>query len=139
MLRQEGPHGMFSCEEGIAEQPTLAFQHLRKAETISQESGYTFGKAQCRTFSTDLYNFSGAGKPDPKPDSSYAQKLGQLCGQQQQGTTTQNDTALADLDPTFPASGFDNGYFSNLQNCSRIKSSSLMGSPTPEIVNRSIN
>ncbi|KAI3926930.1 hypothetical protein MKX01_032845 [Papaver californicum] len=53
---------------------------------------HTFGRAQCSTFASRLYNFSGTGNADPIFNSTYLSTL-------QQNT----------------ADNFDNNYFSNLQ------------------------
>lgn len=93
---------------------------------------HTFGRAQCRTFSNRLYNFSG-GNPDPTLSSSYLTTLRQTCPQNGSGT------ALANLDLTTP-DNFDNSYFTNLQNNQGLLQSdqelfSTSGAATVSIVN----
>lgn len=70
---------------------------------------HTFGRARCATFSDRLYNFSASGNPDRSLDTSYLSTLQQTCPQ------GGNQNTLANLDPTTP-NGFDNSYFSNLEN-----------------------
>lgn len=70
---------------------------------------HTFGRAQCRTFSNRLYNFSNTGNPDSTLNTTYLTTLQQICPQNGSGT------ALANLDPT-TSDAFDNNYFTNLQN-----------------------
>ncbi|WCJ34031.1 Peroxidase superfamily protein [Euphorbia peplus] len=94
---------------------------------------HTFGRAQCRTFSNRLFNFSGTGSPDPTLNATYLATLQQLCPQN--GSTS----ALANLDPSTP-DAFDNNYFANLQNSRGLLQSdqelfSTSGAPTVAIVN----
>lgn len=94
---------------------------------------HTFGRAQCRSFSNRLYNFSGTGNPDPTLSSSYLTTLQQTCPQNGSGT------ALANLDLTTP-DNFDNSYFTNLQNNQGLLQSdqelfSTSGAATVSIVN----
>lgn len=94
---------------------------------------HTFGRAQCRTFSNRLYNFSGTGNPDPTLNSTYLLTLQQTCPQ------NGNGSALTNLDPTTP-DGFDNNYFKNLQNNQGLLQSdqelfSTTGAATVSIVN----
>lgn len=70
---------------------------------------HTFGRAQCRTFSNRLFNFSGSGSPDPTLNTTYLATLQQNCPQNGSGTTINN------LDPSSPDT-FDNHYYSNLIN-----------------------
>uniref|UniRef100_A0A2P2Q431 Peroxidase n=1 Tax=Rhizophora mucronata TaxID=61149 RepID=A0A2P2Q431_RHIMU len=81
---------------------------LNTNDLVALSGAHTFGRAQCRTFSSRLFNFSGTGNPDPTLNSTYLTTLQQLCPQNGSGTT------LANLDPTTP-NGFDNNYFANLQ------------------------
>lgn len=94
---------------------------------------HTFGRAQCRTFSNRLFNFSGTGSPDPTLNATYLTTLQQLCPQGGSGAT------LANLDPTTP-DNFDNNYFTNLQNNQGLLQSdqelfSTAGAATVSIVN----
>ncbi|CAK7339185.1 unnamed protein product [Dovyalis caffra] len=77
-------------------------------DLVALSGAHTFGRAQCRTFISRLYNFNRTGLPDPTLDPTYRETLRQLCPQ------GGNGTVLADLDPTTP-DGFDNNYYSNLQ------------------------
>ncbi|CAB4286873.1 unnamed protein product [Prunus armeniaca] len=106
---------------------------LNTNDLVALSGAHTFGRAQCRTFSNRLYNFSGTGNPDPTLNSSYLTTLQQTCPQNGSGT------ALANLDPTTPDS-FDNNYFSNLQNNQGLLQSdqelfSTTGAATVSIVN----
>lgn len=94
---------------------------------------HTFGRAQCRTFSNRLFNFSGTGSPDPTLNATYLTTLQQLCPQGGSGAT------LANFDPTTP-DNFDNNYFTNLQNNQGLLQSdqelfSTAGAATVSIVN----
>lgn len=73
------------------------------------EGAHTFGRAQCKTFSSRLYNYSGTLSPDPSLDPSYLAILEENCPRGGVGTTLDN------LDPTTP-DAFDNNYYYNLQN-----------------------
>lgn len=100
---------------------------------ITLTGAHTFGRAQCRTFSNRLYNFSGTGNPDPTLNSTYLSTLQQTCPQ------NGNGAALANLDPGTPDS-FDNSYFTNLQNNRGLLQSdqelfSTNGAATVSIVN----
>ncbi|KAJ4834523.1 hypothetical protein Tsubulata_017870 [Turnera subulata] len=84
-------------------------------------------------FQTRLYNFNN-GNPDPTLDTTYLNQLRQTCPQSGGGSTTTS------LDPATP-NGFDNNYFTNLQNNRGLLSSdqvlfSTSGAPTVAIVNR---
>lgn len=94
---------------------------------------HTFGRAQCRFFSSRLYNFSGTGSPDPSLDSTYLATLQQNCPQ------GGDDTTLNNLDLTTPNT-FDNKYFTNLQSNEGLLQSdqelfSTSGASTISIVN----
>jgi peroxidase len=69
---------------------------------------YTFGRAQCRTFSNWLYNFIGVGDSDPTLNSTYLETLKGICAENGTGTD------LTNLDLTTP-DAFDNKYYSKLQ------------------------
>ncbi|XP_041026342.1 peroxidase A2-like [Juglans microcarpa x Juglans regia] len=106
-------------------------------DLVALSGAHTFGRAQCRTFSNRLYNFSGTGNPDPTLNSSYLTTLQQTCPQNGSGT------ALANLDLTTP-DNFDNSYFTNLQNNQGLLQSdqelfSTSGAATVSIVNNFSN
>ncbi|KAJ8754535.1 hypothetical protein K2173_005696 [Erythroxylum novogranatense] len=106
---------------------------LNTNDLVALSGAHTFGRAQCRTFSNRLYNFSGTGNPDPTLNTSYLATLRQICPQNGSGT------ALANLDPT-TSDGFDNNYFTNLQNNQGLLQSdqelfSTTGAATIAIVN----
>ncbi|MFQ6625931.1 hypothetical protein Gotur_005246 [Gossypium turneri] len=95
---------------------------------------HTFGRAQCLTFTSRLYNFTGVGDTDPTLNTTYLEELRQICPQ------GGNSSVLTNLDPTTP-DGFDNNYFTNLQvNRGLLRSDqnlfSTEGADTIEIVNR---
>nr|TKR84059.1 peroxidase [Populus alba] len=99
----------------------------------SMKGAHTFGRAQCRTFSNRLYNFSNTGSPDPTLNTTYLTTLQQICPQNGSGT------ALANLDPT-TSDTFDNNYFTNLQNNQGLLQSdqelfSTSGAATVTLVN----
>lgn len=71
---------------------------------------HTFGRARCSAFSHRLYNFDGAENPDPSLDTTYLETLRQTCPNQDG-----NGNTLTNLDRSTP-DGFDNNYFTNLQN-----------------------
>ncbi|KAF8019813.1 hypothetical protein BT93_G0490 [Corymbia citriodora subsp. variegata] len=81
---------------------------LDTTDLVTLSGAHTFGRAQCRTSSPRLYNFTSNGGPDPTINSSYLTTLQQLCPQ------NGNGTVLANLDPSTPNT-FDN-YYANLQN-----------------------
>ncbi|XP_019188071.1 PREDICTED: peroxidase 15 [Ipomoea nil] len=82
---------------------------LNVNDLVALSGAHTFGRAQCRTFSNRLFNFSNTGNPDPTLNTTYLATLQQICPQGGSGFTVTN------LDPTTPDT-FDNNYFSNLQN-----------------------
>ncbi|KAF8018180.1 hypothetical protein BT93_H3162 [Corymbia citriodora subsp. variegata] len=99
---------------------------------VTLSGAHTFGRAQCRTFSPRLYNFTSSG-PDPTINSSYLTTLQQLCPQNGSGTV------LANLDPS-TLNTFDNNYYANLQNNQGLLRSdqelfSTTGAATISIVN----
>ncbi|GLT88321.1 hypothetical protein SLE2022_063520 [Rubroshorea leprosula] len=106
---------------------------LNTNDLVALSGAHTFGRAQCRLFSSRLYNFSGTGNPDPTLNSTYLTTLQQICPQNGSGFN------VANLDPTTP-DGFDNNYFSNLQNNQGLLQSdqelfSTTGAATISIVN----
>ncbi|KAF9610002.1 hypothetical protein IFM89_019642 [Coptis chinensis] len=110
---------------------------LNTNDLVALSGAHTFGRAQCRTFSNRLFNFSGTGNPDQTLASSYLATLRQTCPQNGSGST------LANLDLTTP-NNFDNNYFSNLQNNQGLLQSdqelfSTTGAATIVIVNNFVN
>ncbi|KAI3934355.1 hypothetical protein MKW92_018928 [Papaver armeniacum] len=81
---------------------------LNITDLVALSGAHTFGRAQCRTFASRLYNFSGSGNPDPTLNSTYLSTLQQACPQ------NGNGSVLTNLDQN-TADSFDNNYFSNLQ------------------------
>ncbi|TYH05568.1 hypothetical protein ES288_A08G093400v1 [Gossypium darwinii] len=103
-------------------------------DLVALSGAHTFGRAQCLTFTSRLYNFTGVGDTDPTLNATYLEELRQICPQ------GGNSSVLTDLDPTTP-DGFDNNYFTNLQvNRGLLRSDqnlfSTEGADTIEIVNR---
>ncbi|XP_011039460.1 PREDICTED: peroxidase A2-like [Populus euphratica] len=106
---------------------------LNTNDLVALSGAHTFGRAQCRTFSNRLYNFSNTGNPDSTLNTTYLTTLQQICPQNGSGT------ALANLDPT-TSDAFDNNYFTNLQNNQGLLQSdqelfSTSGSATITLVN----
>ncbi|RVX12925.1 Lignin-forming anionic peroxidase [Vitis vinifera] len=93
------------------EQITQKFTNkgLDSTDLVALSGAHTFGRAQCRTFSHRLYDFNNSSSPDPTIDATYLQTLQGTCPQDGDGTV------VANLDPSTP-NGFDNDYFTNLQN-----------------------
>ncbi|EPS59898.1 peroxidase 15, partial [Genlisea aurea] len=81
---------------------------LNITDLVALSGAHTFGRAQCRVFSSRLYNFSGTGNPDPALDAAYLSSLRQICPRNGTGF------AVANLDLTTP-DAFDGNYFSNLK------------------------
>ncbi|XP_030452953.1 peroxidase A2-like [Syzygium oleosum] len=105
---------------------------LDTTDLVTLSGAHTFGRAQCRTFSLRLYNFTNGG-PDSTISPSYLTTLRQLCPQNGDGTV------LANLDPATPNT-FDNNYYANLQNNQGLLLSdqelfSTTGAATISIVN----
>ncbi|XP_043692563.1 peroxidase A2-like [Telopea speciosissima] len=106
---------------------------LSTTDLVALSGAHTFGRAQCRTFSNRLYNFSGTGSPDSTLDSSYLATLQQTCPQNGSGSTVTNlDVSTGDT--------FDSNYYSNLQNNKGLLQSdqelfSTTGASTISIVN----
>ncbi|GAV63968.1 peroxidase domain-containing protein [Cephalotus follicularis] len=106
---------------------------LNTNDLVALSGAHTFGRAQCRLFSNRLYNFSGTGNPDSTLSTSYLATLQQTCPQNGAGFN------VANLDPTTP-NGFDNNYYTNLQNNQGLLQSdqelfSTSGASTISIVN----
>ncbi|CAM8886500.1 unnamed protein product [Rhodiola kirilowii] len=83
--------------------------NLDSTDLVALSGAHTFGRSRCVLFSDRLYNFSGTGSPDPTLDTTYLATLRQSCPQDGAGSN------LVNLDPSTP-DGFDNAYFTNLQN-----------------------
>ncbi|MBA0852752.1 hypothetical protein Goshw_009375 [Gossypium schwendimanii] len=103
-------------------------------DLVALSGAHTFGRAQCLTFTSRLYNFTGVGDTDPTLNTTYLEELRRICPQ------GGNSSVLTNLDPTTP-DGFDNNYFTNLQvNRGLLRSDqnlfSTEGADTIEIVNR---
>ncbi|XP_022756287.1 peroxidase 15-like [Durio zibethinus] len=103
-------------------------------DVVALSGAHTFGRAQCFTFTSRLYNFTGEGDTDPTLNTTYLEALSQICPQ------GGNGSVLTDLDPTTP-DAFDSNYFTNLQvNRGLLRSDqqlfSTEGADTIEIVNR---
>ncbi|XP_058108479.1 peroxidase A2-like [Magnolia sinica] len=106
---------------------------LNTNDLVALSGAHTFGRGQCLTFISRLYNFSGTGNPDPTLNTTYLATLRQSCPQNGSLTTLNN------LDPTTPDT-FDNNYYTNLQNNQGLFQSdqelfSTSGAPTITIVN----
>ncbi|KAM7523317.1 hypothetical protein LguiA_013219 [Lonicera macranthoides] len=82
---------------------------LDNTDLVALSGAHTFGKARCISFRDRLYNFSSTGNPDPTLDMTYLATFRQSC------PNGGNANTLVDLDPATP-NGFDNSYFTNLQN-----------------------
>ncbi|EXC24761.1 Peroxidase 54 [Morus notabilis] len=82
-------------------------QGLNTTDLVALSGGHTFGRAQCRFFSTRLYDFNSTGSPDPSLNTTLLQTLRQICPQ------GGNDSAVTNLDQSTP-DVFDKKYFSNL-------------------------
>ncbi|XP_050371439.1 lignin-forming anionic peroxidase-like [Argentina anserina] len=125
----------FETLEEIAKKFTDA--GLDSTDLVALSGAHTFGRARCSTFVHRLYNFSGTGNPDPSLDTTYLETLRQTCPDGGAGGT------LANLDPSTP-NGFDNNYFTNLQNKQGLLQTdqelfSTSGADTVSIVDRFAN
>ncbi|XAR57819.1 Peroxidase [Bertholletia excelsa] len=78
---------------------------LNLNDVVVLSGAHTIGFAQCFTFKSRLFNFSGSGNPDPTLDASLLSNLRTLCAN--------SDSNLAPLDPV-TTSRFDNVYYKNL-------------------------
>ncbi|KAL0450305.1 UNVERIFIED_CONTAM: Peroxidase 10 [Sesamum latifolium] len=83
-------------------------------DMVVLSGGHTIGFAQCFTFKPRLFNFDGAGNPDPILDQSLLGSLRSVCPNQDD-----SDTNLVALDAA-TSSKFDNSYFRSLVNNSGI-------------------
>ncbi|KZV23101.1 peroxidase 10-like [Dorcoceras hygrometricum] len=87
---------------------------LDSKDVVVLSGGHTIGFAQCFTFKPRLFNFDGAGNPDPSLDESLLTSLRSVCPNQDDSNTN-----LVPLDSA-TSSKFDNSYFKNLANSSGI-------------------
>ncbi|PIN16073.1 Peroxidase [Handroanthus impetiginosus] len=96
---------------------------LDAKDMVVLSGGHTIGFAQCFTFKRRLFNFDGAGNPDPTLDASLLGSLRSICPNQDD-----SDTNLAPLDAA-TTTKFDNSYFKILVNSSGLLQSdqALMG------------
>ncbi|KAJ9697834.1 hypothetical protein PVL29_007113 [Vitis rotundifolia] len=120
--------GVVSCADilAIASQisvslaggPTWQVLFGRRDSTTANQAGAnsdiptpleTLEQITQKTFSHRLYDFNNSSSPDPTIDATYLQTLQGTCPQDGDGTV------VANLDPSTP-NGFDNDYFTNLQN-----------------------
>ncbi|KAG6632607.1 peroxidase A2-like [Carya illinoinensis] len=111
---------------------------LDSTDLVALSGAHTFGRARCATFSHRLYDFNSSGNPDPSLDTTYLETLRQTCPQ-----GGSNDNTLTNLDRSSP-DGFDNDYFTNLQNNQGLLQTdqelfSTSGADTVGIVNRFAN
>ncbi|KAG8657781.1 peroxidase A2 [Manihot esculenta] len=102
-------------------------------DLVALSGAHTFGRAQCLTFNGRLYNFNNTGVPDPTLNTTYLQRLRQICPQ------GGNASVIANLELTTP-DAFDNNYFSNLLSNQGLLQSdqelfSTTGADTVAIVN----
>ncbi|EYU44369.1 hypothetical protein ABFS82_08G046900 [Erythranthe guttata] len=91
-------------------------------DMVALSGGHTIGFAQCSTFKQRLFDFDGAGNPDPILDAALLGNLRGICPNQDN-----SDTNLAPFDST--SAKFDNSYFKSLANNSGLLQSdqALMG------------
>ncbi|KAL8044433.1 hypothetical protein ABFX02_08G046200 [Erythranthe guttata] len=91
-------------------------------DMVALSGGHTIGFAQCSTFKQRLFDFDGAGNPDPLLDAALLGNLRGICPNQDN-----SDTNLAPFDST--SAKFDNSYFKSLANNSGLLQSdqALMG------------
>ncbi|KAJ7979723.1 Peroxidase [Quillaja saponaria] len=110
---------------------------LNTDDLVALSGAHTFGRAQCRTFRTRLYNFNNTGNPDPTLDIGLRTKLRKICPETGPGTN------LTNLDQKTPDE-FDNEYYCNLQVQKGLLQSdqelfSTPGADTKAIVNKFTN
>ncbi|XP_051140459.1 peroxidase 10-like [Andrographis paniculata] len=87
---------------------------LNLKDVVILSGGHTIGFAQCFTFKQRLFNFDGAGNPDPLLETSLLDSLRGICPNQDN-----SDTNLAPLDVA-TVRKFDNSYFKMLVNNSGV-------------------
>ncbi|KAG8384426.1 hypothetical protein BUALT_Bualt04G0116700 [Buddleja alternifolia] len=83
-------------------------------DVVVLSGAHTIGFAQCSTFKQRLFNFDGAGNPDPILDASLLGSLRNMCPNQDD-----SDSKLAPLDAA-TSSKFDSSYFNSLVNNSGL-------------------
>ncbi|KAL3526753.1 hypothetical protein ACH5RR_011409 [Cinchona calisaya] len=83
-------------------------------DIVVLSGGHTIGFAQCFTFKQRLFNFDGAGNPDPNLDATLLSNLRSTCPNQ-----GGSDSNLAPLDAV-SVYKFDNVYYKNLVNSSGL-------------------
>ncbi|KAI7984552.1 hypothetical protein LOK49_LG15G02576 [Camellia lanceoleosa] len=114
---------------------------LDSTDLVALSGAHTFGRAGCLTATPRLYNYNNiSGNVDPTMDPTYAQTLQQTCPDPSTPAGSNTSMTIVDLDPTTP-NGFDNNYFTNLQNKRGLLQSdqelfSTSGADTVAIVNR---
>ncbi|KAI3995628.1 hypothetical protein MKX01_023373 [Papaver californicum] len=86
---------------------------LNITDLVALSGVHTFGRAQCSTFASRLYNFRGTGNPDQTLNSTYLSTLQQACPQ------NGNGSVLTNLDQN-TVDNFDNNYYSNLQTNQKV-------------------
>nr|GMD51780.1 peroxidase 10-like [Ipomoea batatas] len=79
-------------------------------DVVVLSGAHTIGFAQCFTFKQRLFDFDGAGNPDPTMDASMVSNLRSLCPNQDDSNSN-----LAPLDAV-TTNKFDNVYYKNLVN-----------------------
>ncbi|KAJ4828372.1 Peroxidase 10 [Turnera subulata] len=116
--------GPFELLENITAKFTSKGLDLKDVVVLS--GAHTIGFAQCLTFKSRLFDFDGAGNPDPLLDASLLQSLQKACPNQDD-----SDTNLVAFDPV-TSSKFDNVYYKLLVNNSGLLQSdqALMGDNT---------
>lgn len=85
----------------------FAAKGLDVKDVVVLSGGHTLGFAQCFTFKRRLFDFDGAGNPDPLLDVSALGSLRGVCP-----NADSSDSILAPMDAT--SSKFDNSYFKSL-------------------------
>ncbi|CAL5428613.1 unnamed protein product [Camellia sinensis] len=114
---------------------------LDSTDLVALSGAHTFGRAGCLTVTPRLYNYNNiSGNVDPTMDPTYAQTLQQTCPDPSTPAGVNTNVTLVNLDHT-TANGFDNNYFTNLQNKQGLLQSdqelfSTSGADTVAIVNR---
>ncbi|CAL5354227.1 unnamed protein product [Camellia sinensis] len=114
---------------------------LDSTDLVALSGAHTFGRVGCLTVTPRLYNFNNiSGNADPTIDPTYLKTLRQTCPDPNTPAGNNTKFTLANLDPTTP-NGFDNNYFTNLQNNQGLLQTdqelfSTNGAETVAIVNR---
>ncbi|KAJ8546137.1 hypothetical protein K7X08_018720 [Anisodus acutangulus] len=84
------------------------------ANAVVLSGAHAIGFAQCSTFKRRLFDFDGSSNPDPTLDSSLLGNLRTVCPNQ-----NDSNSNLAPLDAV-TINKFDNVYYKNLMNNSRL-------------------